>query len=118
PEEVVRAVRAMYERAAAELGPIRFEWVHDGNSAWIVQLHRGATATSGRVIFDGEARRYHRFRVAQGIEALRRLISEIGGRDEGIIPVGSVGVTSHLGDILRRASIPSHIEADEGAAVR
>jgi hypothetical protein len=114
PGSVVADVRAVYDRAFAALGPVRFEWVHDGEHVWIVQLHRGASATQGRTIFPGDADAWHYFHVAQGIPALRELIDEIIGNGheggEGVVLVGRVGITSHFGDVLRRACIPSRIE--------
>jgi hypothetical protein len=114
PDDVLRDVRATFERAAAAVGPVRFEWVHDGARVWIVQLHRGGSTTSGRVVHPGEAERYHFFNVSEGIEALRELIGKVHGTPDGIILVGRVGVTSHLGDLLRRARIPSRIEDETG----
>jgi len=112
PEEVLRAVRETFERARDLLGPVRFEWAWDGAQVWILQLHRGASAAVGRVIVPGEAARFHRHEVSQGIEALRELIARVQGSGEGIVLIGRVGVTSHLGDLLRRARIPSRIEED------
>ena len=110
PGETIRAVRNTWERALDLLGPVRFEWVYDGSRVWIVQLHRGASTAVGRVIVPGDAARYHLFHVAEGIEALRVLIARVQGTGEGIVLVGRVGVTSHIGDLLRRARIPSWIE--------
>ncbi|HYN21191.1 MAG TPA: hypothetical protein VE078_09540, partial [Thermoanaerobaculia bacterium] len=110
PVEVERAVRDLHQSAAGLLGPVRFEWVFDGETAWVLQLHRGGSASSGRVVVPGEASRYHVFAVAEGIEALRSLIGRVQGTGEGIVLAGRVGVTSHLGDLLRRARIPSRIE--------
>ena len=110
PAEVRSALLATYRQAAGTLGPVRFEWVHDGRQVWVVQLHRGASASVGRTIYPGTASRYHRFAVDQGLEALRSLIGQVEGRDEGIVLVGRVGVTSHFGDVLRRAAVPSRIE--------
>ncbi|MGB9179063.1 MAG: hypothetical protein WCB68_07415 [Pyrinomonadaceae bacterium] len=111
PEETLSDVRRLYQRAMEHLGPVRMEWVHDKNqTTWIVQLHRGKTASQGSVIYKGKANRYHRFKVTRGIDELRKLITEVRGRGEGIILVGQVGVTSHLGDLLRKAEIPSRIE--------
>ena len=42
--------------------------------------------------------------------ALRELIATINGAGDGIILVGRIGITSHFGDVLRRARIPSRIE--------
>lgn len=114
PDDILRDVRATYERAAAALGPVRFEWVHDGARVWIVQLHRGGSASSGRVVHPGAAEHYHRFNISEGIEALRELIGRVQGTGDGIALIGRVGVTSHLGDLLRRARIPSRIEERAG----
>ena len=38
------------------------------------------------------------------------LIARIEGTGEGVVLIGHVGVTSHFGDLLRRARIPSRIE--------
>jgi hypothetical protein len=111
PPEIAISLRDLYRRAAGKLGPVRFEWAHDGARSWVLQLHRGATLAMGRDIFPGHALCYHSFEIAQGIGALRELITRVEGTGEGIVLVGQVGVTSHFGDLLRRARIPSRIEA-------
>jgi hypothetical protein len=111
PRIVEQSVIELYHRAECYLGPVRFEWVYDGNIAWIVQLHQGVTSSSGNTIVPGEAIWFHRFDVKDGIEALRHLIGDLKPQ-EGIVLVGRVGITSHLGDLLRRGGIPSRIEAD------
>jgi hypothetical protein len=111
PSKIVEDVRETLALANQELGPARLEWVHDGSAVWVVQLHSGATATVGQVIYPGHAAVEHRFPVDHGLEALRDLVARLDGTGEGIVLVGGVGVTSHLGDILRRARIPSRIEA-------
>ena len=110
PATVRRDVRRTYESARTRLGPVRFEWVHDGKRVWIVQLHVGATVSSGRTIYPGAAKRYHRFETERGIDALRKLIETVDASGEGVILVGRIGITSHFGDLLRRARIPSRIE--------
>ena len=109
PRSVQAGVRQLYARAARQLGPVRFEWVADKQRTWIVQLHRGASPSHGRVIYPGKPTTFRRFDVSQGLEPLRALIAEAAGTDFGIELVGDVGVTSHFGDVLRRARIPSHI---------
>jgi hypothetical protein len=111
PDEVIQSVRRLYGKAVSILGPVRFEWVYDGNQAWAVQLHKGATVTTGRIVYPGKADQYHEFNLAEGIDALRSLISKVEGTGNGIVVLGDVGVTSHIGDLLRRAKIPSHIES-------
>ena len=110
PPEVEGSVRDLYNAASAKLGPVRLEWVYDGERAWVVQLHTGATESTGRTIYPGEAISYRRFLVPSGISALYAMVAEIKGTNEGIILAGNVGVTSHMGDVLRRAKIPSRIE--------
>ena len=112
PKETLDGVHHLYEEAIKYLGPVRMEWVHDkSGKSWIVQLHRGKTTSQGSIIHKGDASFYHRFEVSRGIDELRKLIAQIQGRGEGIILVGHVGVTSHLGDLLRKAEIPSRIES-------
>ena len=109
PRLVQDSVLHLYHAVATQLGPVRFEWVYDGEQTWIVQLHKGATASLGNVIYPGEPTLFHRFEVKQGIENLRELIQRIK-KDEGIVIAGEIGITSHLGDLLRKAKIPSRIE--------
>jgi hypothetical protein len=110
PPEIAISLRDLYRRAAGKLGPVRFEWAHDGARSWVLQLHRGIGLAAGRVVFPGDAGRFHTLETARGIDALRELIARIEGKGEGIVLVGHVGVTSHFGDLLRRARIPSRIE--------
>lgn len=119
PDKVITSVKSLYERVAEKLGPVRIEWVADHKQVWIVQLHCGATKSSGWTIYPGNVPKYHKFKVEQGLEALRGLISNISNHSEGIILVGDVGITSHFGDVLRRAEIPSKIVPhDEIAATK
>jgi len=99
-----------YVQAFQRLGPVRFEWVHDGNSIWVVQLHKGGSASQGNVIYPGEAKKFHNYYVSKGLEGLRALIEKVKATNEGVILRGSVGITSHFGDILRKSKIPSRLE--------
>jgi len=111
PSDVLNGVLRLLDQASDRLGPVRFEWVHDGSMAWIVQLHQGATAGGGRTIFPGRPGHERRFLVSLGLEALRELVFTLDEADEGVVLVGDVGVTSHFGDVLRQARVPSRIEA-------
>jgi hypothetical protein len=114
PPSVIEKVEASFDAATTQLGPVRFEWVLDDQCVWIVQLHRGVTMTTGGTIYPGKPTVEHRFRVERGLDALRSLISELPrGTKHGIILLGQVGVTSHFGDLLRRARIPSRVEIPE-----
>jgi hypothetical protein len=109
PDEVTNSVIETYRKAEDKLGYVRMEWVYDGDKIWVVQLHKGATVTQGNIIYPGKVGYYHRFDVKKGIDKLRQLISKVKNSNEGIELIGNVGITSHLGDILRRAGIPSKI---------
>jgi hypothetical protein len=58
--------------------------------------------------FPTQRGRWHRFDPSRGLEGLRELIASVGV-GEGIEIAGDVGVTSHAGDLLRRAAIPSRL---------
>lgn len=111
PDETRHDVVHMYDRLKAKLGgPVGFEWVHDGRHVWILQLHCGATPSSGITIVPGQPESFLTFDVENGIEALRDLVDKANRASMGIILIGEVGITSHFGDILRRAGTPSKIQ--------
>ncbi len=112
PDYVVKSVENLYEKTHNILGNIELEWVHDGEMAWIVQLHRSKFIAQKGVIYEGTATEYLEFQVKDGLEELRKLISDIKGTDIGVILVGDVGITSHFGDLLRRAKISSFVRND------
>jgi hypothetical protein len=93
---------------AAELGPIRLEWVHDGERAWVVQLHRGATVSVAGVLVPGDAEQWRPFDVTAGLTELRNLIADLEPR-YGIELHGEVGLTSHIADVIRKANVPTRI---------
>ena len=122
PDEVVLKVRAMFDRIQATLGPSRFEWVFDNNKVWIVQFHQGFSVSQGNVIVPGEPDEYVYLDVRKGLETLRDLIGAVmegkptrtsfsheNPKTFGVVLVGDVGVTSHMGDVLRKSGIPSKI---------
>jgi hypothetical protein len=110
PKRIQQDVKALSNMLRMTLGPVRMEWVHDGERAWVVQLHRGAIESNGRVIVPGKPARFRRFAVEDGIDAFRAVVEDAKAKGEGITLVGCVGVTSHFGDILRKARLPSVIE--------
>lgn len=105
PANVTAAVVAVHE-SLDRLGPVRFEWVHDGSQIWIVQLHRGVSQSSETMIVPGEARHWLPFDPEQGLAALREIIRTLPA-EHGIELARGVGLTSHVADVLRRAGVPS-----------
>ena len=110
PANIKSAVHDLWWRLTGTFGgPVRFEWAFDGQQAWLLQLHVGASESYGDVIYPGQPERWVEFPVALGLEALRQLIAKARTELFGIRLIGNVGITSHLGDVLRRAHIPSQI---------
>ena len=69
PDRVLDDVRRVGDRAAAALGPVRFEWAHDGADAWVVQLHLATAAATGTTIHPGTPSRWRRFDPSLGLDA-------------------------------------------------
>ncbi|MBI2674385.1 MAG: hypothetical protein HYX22_01450 [Candidatus Yanofskybacteria bacterium] len=107
PSQVQGEVTFLHERIQEKLGPARFEWVYDGRLAWVVQLHRGRTATAGNIIYPGIPKDWLTFHTEAGLEALRELTLRAQAENLGIRVCGNVGLTSHFGDVLRKAKVPS-----------
>jgi hypothetical protein len=108
PDRVLDDVRRLAARAAAALGPVRFEWAHDGDQAWVVQLHLTTGAATATTIHPGTPTRWRRFDPSHGLERLRELVATLAP-GEGVELTGDVGVTSHAGDLLRRAAVPARL---------
>jgi hypothetical protein len=90
------------------LGPCRFEWVHDGQEVWLLQLHIGNDFPKGDVVVEGEPRSWRTFDARRGLEGLREQLAVLSP-GEGIEVIGQVGLTSHFADVLRKAGFPARI---------
>lgn len=110
PDSVVASVREIFDLAVDAMGPVRMEWVFDGEHVWVVQLHRQSQPESAWMIYPGDPDRFLPFEVARGLTELRSLIEFVGKTREGIRLIGNVGRTSHMCDLLRQARIPSFKE--------
>ena len=110
PDSVVESVKQLYRWVAAVIGPASIEWVHDGQRTWLIQVHLGATASNGKVIVQGNVEEYRVFDVTEGLEQQRKLTGSIDRSRTGIVVAGDVGVTSHVGDVLRQAGIVSYVD--------
>lgn len=108
PRIVVEDVEAIYRSTRERLGPVGFEWVHDGNRVWIVQLHKGATDSDASTLVPGEAERWETFDVSSGLEELRSLLHRLP-LGVGVHIRGEVGLTSHVADLLRRHQRPARL---------
>jgi hypothetical protein len=111
PTSILADITGQFDELSRHFGAVRFEWVHDGSSPWLVQLHRGATGSSGSVIVPGDAEHWVSFKVTHGLEELRALVERLP-KNSGIELVGEVGLTSHFADLVRKASVPTRIVAE------
>ncbi len=110
PEEVRLAVYDLWLRLTGKFdGPVRFEWAFDGQQAWLLQLHVGASESYGSIIYPGEPASWVSFAASEGLEKLRALCLTARLEGFGIKLIGQVGLTSHFGDVLRRGQVPAKL---------
>jgi hypothetical protein len=115
PAEVLADVEKIYSEAHSLIGATRFEWVHDGDKVWIVQLHRGGTNTAAAMLVPGEAAEWAVFKASRGLEELRRFLDTLPDH-VGVRIEGQVGLTSHFADLLRKTKRPARITNPSFAA--
>jgi len=108
PARIAADVERLFSHAASIIGAVRFEWVHDGERVWIVQLHKGGTSSAAAMLVPGEAERWAVFKASSGLEELRRFLSVLP-EDVGIRVEGEIGLTSHIADLLRKTKRPARI---------
>jgi hypothetical protein len=119
PADVRAEVVELHDALASQVGSVHLEWAYDGSAVWLLQLRQVAPLADSSVIVPGEPARFRRFDVADGLEALRAEVEHARELEEGIEVVGDVGITSHFGDVLRQAGVPSRlVRADEIAGLR
>ena len=110
PPVVVGRVNDALSLARDAIGNVRAEWVDDGTKTWIVQLHRTRHALLGETISPGEPLKgWLEFDPAAGLEELKATIDSAVSQSKGVRVTGRVGITSHVGDLLRRAGIPARL---------
>ncbi len=108
PDTVVTEVKNLHALLQGVLGSVRFEWVFDGLTMWLVQLHVGASPSSGRILVPGEAENWVTFDTSNGLEALRTLLEELPA-GTGVYLNGEVGRTSHVADVARKSNVPTRL---------
>ena len=109
PAEVQRMVEAVHQQAKL-LGPVRFEWVYDGKTVWVVQFHRGQTNSLENAVVDGEAELWQKFDPSDGLPALRECLARLPD-NSGLILTKRIGLTSHIADVIRRAGRPARVQS-------
>lgn len=121
PTKVINAVKILNNKIRSynkELGNVSIEWVYDGNIVWLVQLNqlKGKNKYKNSekdVIVHGSPSHYEKIYVRDGLDSLRNKINLIKDKNIGIELIGNIGVTSHFGDLLRLANIPSILKSEE-----
>jgi hypothetical protein len=109
PAEILADVARLHENLTGALGPVRIEWVHDGEQVWVVQLHVGATGSTATTLVAGDADQWHEFDVTNGLNSLREFLADLPD-DTGVILRGDVGLTSHVADVVRKRGLPARID--------
>lgn len=112
PDAIVERVRDLLATIESRLGSgVRIEWVADQTTIWVLQLHRVALGSVAGVFSPGEADEWLPFDPSRGLDALHELIEEATHRRAGIEVTKPVGLTSHVGDLLRKARVPGRLRA-------
>jgi hypothetical protein len=112
PENVAKRVLDVLRDIERGLGPgVRIEWAADEENVWILQLHRIARGVETGVFSSGDAEVWLSFDPALGLDSLTELIAQAKQRGAGIEVTKPVGLTSHIGDLLRKARVPGRLVA-------
>jgi hypothetical protein len=109
PAHLLGMLEELHRAAFDACGSVRIEWGFDGRRVWVFQLQQEAATSAGLVVVPGEVDTEVDFMVSDGLEGLRELVEQLVGTRTGIRLVGSIGITSHIADVLRRHKIPSRI---------
>ena len=115
PTEVIEEVKSLNNKIRnhhKELGDVSIEWVYDGKNVWLVQLNqlKGENKyknSDNNIIVHGNPSHYEKVFVKDGLDSLRNKIDLVKDKNIGIELIGSIGVTSHFGDLLRLSNIPA-----------
>jgi len=110
PSEVTTKLKELYQNIEAILGPVKLEWVYDGKEVWIIQMHKGQVGHNEKdVIVKGtKDQKYEQYTLdPNDLESFRIKVEEAKSQNIGLEVMGNFGLTSHVGDILRKAQVPS-----------
>jgi hypothetical protein len=111
PSEIISAVNGVVLNAVRLLGgTVKLEWAFDEEVVWVLQMQQIEQAPSDAIIVPGEPKHFRSFNIDMGIDRFRQFVEDLKQTGDGVILVGSVGITSHFGDILRRSGVPSRLQ--------
>ncbi len=98
------------------VGATSIEWAYDGRQVWVLQLHQAGAVTEDGVLVPGEpSAGWLVFKSGHELEELRDLVDRARVERKGVLVEGRVGLTSHIGDLLRLAEVPARL-ADRSKA--
>ena len=101
PSEAQALVSQELDLLAARLGPCAIEWGIDATErVWIFQLHSSSEGNLPSA--HPEVLRWRTFDPSAGLDVLRSILRD-SPPDEGIEVLTLVGLTSHVGEILRKS---------------
>lgn len=104
PEQVVEDVRNLVIKIQETMHTtVRIEWVHDGFKAWVVQLHNMGSVMAGSI--PESVINWVVFNPKDGLDVLRNLIGGLDPVSSGVQITEPIGITSHVGDLLRKNKI-------------
>ena len=106
PDQVHREVTELVRRAEARFGPVRMEWAADDSGVWVVQLNQQREAGAVTMVA-GDASEWLVFDPAEGLDRLHELVDRARSSGAGIELARPVGLTSHIGDVLRTSGVPA-----------
>jgi hypothetical protein len=110
PHDVVSSVQQLLDAARALLGDVQIEWAFDGRQVWLLQLHvRSLEGIGGQTLSPGKSERWLDYDPDDGLAALRALTQQARAEEAGINVVRPVGITSHVGDVIRGAGVPGRM---------
>lgn len=111
PSFVRGQVLDVLERIEAALGHrARIEWAADEQRVWVLQLHRVSSGASAGVFSPGEADRWLPFDPEDGLSALADVVAKALQVGAGVEVIRPVGLTSHVGDVLRKSGVPGRLK--------
>ncbi|CAN5334951.1 hypothetical protein BH11ACT4_BH11ACT4_13180 [soil metagenome] len=110
PSEVVSSVKDLLDKIRAVLGEVQIEWAIDGRRVWLLQVHvRSLKGIGGQTLSPGRTERWLDYDPEAGLAALRALTKQARAEAAGIYVVRPVGITSHVGDVIRAAGVPGRM---------
>lgn len=106
PDSIIDEVKKTYD-SLAPLGPVEFEWVHDGHQVWIVQLH--LAKVDRRIMSNLGGVEWEEFHYSGPavIEQFRNMARRLQGTGKGVRVHGNVSPLSHVGEIAMHYGVPA-----------